>query len=240
ITGNTTLYSGTVTSSGTQTYGDATSDSITLKAGTSLSTSNDNLTFNGSLDSDSTNRILNISIGTGTLAFKAAVGASSALAATTISAGILTADSSLYTVGTTSISTVNSGTGTQTYSGFVKLGGATSFSTNNSNLTFASTLNSDSTGAKALTISTGTGTIAFDAAVGNLYAIGTTTITGGILNAASTLYMAGTTSSISTGGAQTYTGAVTLGASSGSTFQTMANNNITFSSTLNGDALSRA
>jgi hypothetical protein len=122
----------------------------------------------------------------------------------------------------------------------VKLGGATSFSTNNSNLTFASTLNSDSTGAKALTISTGTGTIAFDAAVGNLYAIGTTTITGGILNAASTLYFAGTTSSISTAGAQTYTGAVTLGASTRSTFQTTANNNITFSSTLNGDALSRA
>ncbi|MBV5344394.1 MAG: hypothetical protein JZU63_02065, partial [Rhodoferax sp.] len=42
------------------------------------------------------------------------------------------------------------------------------------------------------------------------------------------------------GGAQTYTGAVTLGASSGSTFQTTANNDITFTSTLNGDALSRA
>ena len=82
--------------------------------------------------------------------------------------------------GTSTIGADVSTTGTQTYTGAVTVSGATrTLTTTGDNVTFSSTVNSDSGGARGLTIATGTAaTVQFNDVVGGTYALGAIQITG--------------------------------------------------------------
>jgi predicted regulator of Ras-like GTPase activity (Roadblock/LC7/MglB family) len=178
-----------MTTSGYQTY----SGAVTLGAGTTLTTTNNNITFGSTLNSDISNRSFAVSAGSGTLRFSDAVGSNYALGVTTINAGVVIADSTFSTVGITGITTTTSSTGTQTYTGAVTIGAASSFISSNSNISFSSTLNSASTTAQALTVSAGTGTVQFANAVGYLRAVGLSNITGGTITFSDAFYSTGNT-----------------------------------------------
>jgi predicted regulator of Ras-like GTPase activity (Roadblock/LC7/MglB family) len=77
VTGNTSIYTDSISTSGVQTYGDSTADAISLYTTTSLSTAsaNKDISFNGTLNSaTSTAKGLTISAGSGAVSFGAAVG----------------------------------------------------------------------------------------------------------------------------------------------------------------------
>jgi len=195
VTGNTSIYTDSISTSGVQTYGDSTADAITLYTTTSLSTAsaNKDISFNGTLNSaTSTAKGLTISTGSGAVSFGAAVGNIYGLGATSINAGSVAATSTLSIASTANITTTTSSTGTQTYTGAVTLGGPSSFTSSNSNITFSSTLNS-LTSARSVTIAAGTGTVTFAGAVGGVLALGATTITAGTLNVSDDFYTSGTT-----------------------------------------------
>jgi hypothetical protein len=88
------LNGGSVTTSGSQTYGEA----VRLEADTTLTATNidpsinTNITFNSTVDSDATPRQLTIDSGSGTTTLGGAVGTSAPLAALTINSSSLTVD----------------------------------------------------------------------------------------------------------------------------------------------------
>ena len=230
ITGNTTIHTNTITTSGTQIYGNATSDTIVIGTATTLTTTNSQITFTGLVDSQSgeTNN-LTLAVGNSEVEFDAAVGATTPLGAIAITGALdldaiiqktsgSAAGATSLTVSTTSNLGANVNTsGIQTYTGAVTLSGANR-TLKGSTITTQGTLG----GAFALTI---TGNAVF----GN-GAADDVVLTG----SDKALEVSGTTTivtdTITTSGTQTYTGAVTLNTS---TTLTAASDTITFSSTVN-------
>nr|NDG09057.1 hypothetical protein [Oxalobacteraceae bacterium] len=124
MSGNTTIHTNTVITTGIQTYGDnAASDTITLGNSTALTTTNAQITFNGIVNSESAEQNnLTLSVGTSEVEFNGAVGGSRLLGAIAITGALdlnaaITSAASL-TVSTTSDLGANVTTsGTQTYTG---------------------------------------------------------------------------------------------------------------------------
>ncbi|MFC5583149.1 beta strand repeat-containing protein, partial [Rhodanobacter terrae] len=200
--GGATTLDGSVSTTGAQTYGNA----LTLGGDATLSSSG-----NGAIDAASTvDGPHNLSVRTGgTTTFGGAVGGTTKLTSLmTDAAGNTVLDGS---VGTT---------GAQTYHDVVTLGAdATLTSTGGGAVDFASTLD----GAHALTVST-SGLTIFGGAVGGITPLASLMTTGG-----------GSTQldgSVGTIGAQTYNGAVTLGADA--TLASTGGGAIDFASTLDG------
>ena len=230
ITGNTTIHTNTITTSGTQIYGNATSDTIVIGTATTLTTTNSQITFTGLVDSEgSETNNLTLAVGNSEVEFDAAVGATTPLGAIAITGALdldaiiqktsgSAAGATSLTVSTTSNLGANVNTsGIQTYTGAVTLSGANR-TLKGSTITTQGTLG----GAFALTI---TGNAVF----GN-GAADDVVLTG----SDKALEVSGTTTivtdTITTSGTQTYTGAVTLNTS---TTLTAASDTITFSSTVN-------
>ncbi len=184
VAGSTVLNSGSVTTTGSQTY----NDSVTLGANTALaSTGGGNITF-GSTVSGAFSLALNAG---GTTFFAGAVGGTTPLTSIATDA----AGSTVLNGG--SVTT----TGSQTYNDVVTLAATTMLaSTGSGNITFGSTVN----GTYSLTVFTA-GTTRFDGAVGAidaLISIATDAAGSTVLNGAG----------VTTSGAQAYNDAVRLGA----------------------------
>lgn len=180
--GRTLLNSGTVRTTGAQTFGDA----VILGADSAFTAGA--LTFGGTLNSNGTARSLTAAVG-GVTRFSGAVGAVSPLSAIFTNAA-----------GTTVLAggSFNT-TGTQTYNDAVTLAANTSVSAGS--LTFGSTLNSDGT-PRALAVNlSGAGGLNFSASVGAGSPLASLSVQGG-----STRFSASLTST----GAQTYGSPVLL------------------------------
>lgn len=160
---------------------------------------------------------LTINAGTGAVSFSGAVGGNKALASLAVTAGSIAINGGAVTT-----------SGTQTYSGAVTLGADSTLATTNSGVSFSSTVDSSGS-AHALNVSTGAGTTTFSGVVGGNLALASLAAGTTAIN----------TSAITTNGAQTYSGAVTLGYGGGlaphPTTLSTTNSNVTFASTL--DAL---
>ncbi len=208
VSGTTTFNAGngsdTVTTAGLQTYTGA----VTLGADTTLtSTGAGNITF-----SSTVNGAFNLAVNTsGNTTFSGAVTTTSV----TTDAG-----------GTTLI---NGGavatTAAQTYNDAVVLGANTTLTA--TTVTFNGTVDAAAAGAQSLAI---TGNAIFGDAAGDF--VGNTAALSSLSVSGTTALNAGNASTtVTTTGDQTYTGAVTLGANT-----TLAGNDITFSSTINSAA----
>ena len=133
--------------------------------------------------------------GSGAVSFGGIVGGSTALTSLAVTS----------TTGITLTGNVTT-TGAQSYTGAVTLAANSTLATTNSAVSFSSTVK----GAKALTIAAGSGAVTFGGIVGGTTALSSVTVTAAGINQRS----------ITTSGAQRYTGAVTLAA--GSTLATTA------------------
>ncbi|QGN55300.1 hypothetical protein [Novosphingobium sp. Gsoil 351] len=205
--GGATTLSGTISTSGTQTYNDI----VSLLGATTLASSGvgatGNIAFVATLDGA---QALTANTA-GTTSFGGAVGAGTALASLTTNAG-----------GSTAINggAINT-TGAQSYNDAVTLGATTVLtSTATGNIAFATTLD----GARSLTVNTA-GITSFGGPVGGTDALVSLTTDG----AGSTAINGG---AINTTGAQSYNDAVTLGA--GTTLTSTGSGAITLGSTVNG------
>jgi filamentous hemagglutinin family protein len=202
---------GTGGAGGTITIADAVvfnaNRTINASPGTGGAAPGGNVTFAGTVDSQTpTARTLAVNT-TGVTRFAGAVGGVNALASVTTNAG-----------GTTRIDGgLVRTTGAQTYGDAVTLGADTTLtSTGGGNIAFASTVNAFDATARALTVNT-TGTNTFGGAVGGTNALaslttsagGTTVVNGGLVR---------------TTGDQTYNDALTLGGAT--TLRTTANGNL--------------
>jgi len=164
---------------------------------------------------------LTLNAGTAAVAFKGAAGAQTALASLTINAGTIT----LGNVTTSGAQIYNGATtlnGTYIGSSFTAngidlLGGATGVMATAGNITFGGTLD----GAQGLTLTDNGGTVTFGGTVGGSTGLGSLTVTAGGIVAGS----------VTTAGAQSYGGALTL--SSTPTIQSV-NSDLTFGGTING------
>ena len=188
-TGPTTL-DGNVTTTGTQSYGGP----VTLGATDTLTTTNSAVDFAGTLDAATAGvQGLTVSAGTGAVTFGATVGASQALASLLVTGtGPATLDGNVSTAGA------------QSYSGPVTLGATDTLTTTNSAVDFAGTVDAATTGVQGLAVSAGTGAVTFGAAVGASRTLANLTVTG---PGPATL-----DANVTTAGAQSYGGAVRLGA----------------------------
>ncbi|MDD2541239.1 MAG: hypothetical protein PHH28_09380, partial [Desulfuromonadaceae bacterium] len=159
--GSAAILHGTIQTGGAQTY----FAPVTLGATTVLASSGSgNITFSGTLDSDSTTRDLTIST-SGVTRFDSAVGATAALRSLTITAG-----------GTTAMnggSVATSGTAGQTYNNAVVLGADTTLNSGSGAINLVGTVN----GAQVLNLSVGTGDIMMSGAVGGTTRLNALTIT---------------------------------------------------------------
>ena len=188
--GMTELNGGPVTTTGGQTYGDATvlMADTTLRAGGAVD-------FISTLDSfGSTPRALTVDA-TGNITLEGAAGGANPLGDVVLeSPGIKTlaaafTGASLFTDNDVSGTTALDGgsvvtTGTQEYDDITILGADTTLTTTNSNITFGSTLNSAGPTPEALTVSSGAGAITLSGTVGGTNPLGavvlTTSSVGGI------------------------------------------------------------
>ena len=137
--------SANVTTSGAQLYTGA----ATLGANATLTTSNNNVTFDSTVTGTSSGgQSLTVAAGSGVVTFTGVVGAT-ALSALTVT-GPTTLDANVTT------------TGGQTYNSAVTVGGTDTLTTTNNAVHFVSTVN----GANALTIAAGTGTVTLGGIVG--------------------------------------------------------------------------
>ena len=126
VSGNTTIHTNTITTTGAQTYGDnAASDTITLGNGTTLTTTNSQITFNGIVNSEGleTNN-LTLSVGTSEVEFNGAVGGSRTLGSIAITGALdlnaaITNASSLTVSGVSDLGANVTTSGIQTYTGAV-------------------------------------------------------------------------------------------------------------------------
>ncbi|MGH7074698.1 MAG: beta strand repeat-containing protein, partial [Stellaceae bacterium] len=203
--GSTTLATGTTdinTTAITTTGAQTYANAVSLSASPTLTTTNSLIDFASTVD-DATagTHSLAVSTGTGGVTFGGVVGTTHPLLSldTTGTTGTITLDGNVTT------------SGGQTYTGAATLGVDDTLT--GSTVTFGSTVD----GAHALTV---TGNLAFDGAVGsgtNLASLGvsgTSDLDGG---------------SVTTSGAQTYTGAAALGVD-----DTLAGSMVTFGSTVDG------
>jgi hypothetical protein len=197
----TTNLAANVTTAGTQTYGDGiSSGAVVLEVDTTLTTTDSNITFNGTVRSDSsdTPRDLTINLDansngtTADLIINGIVGGNSLPLDVISITGDLDLNSSIgNSPGATSITVsgdANLGadvetTGTQTYSGAVTISNDITLTTTNSNVSFGATTNAGTAG-NTLTIAAGSGDVTFTDAVGGTTAMGNITITTGALSAA--------------------------------------------------------
>ena len=240
---------GSITTTGTQTY----SGAVTLSAATiTLTTTDSDVTFGGTIDSDAgQTRHLTIDTNgtTGTIQFGGLVGNTVALGAIGITGNLdldanIVGAASLAVSGSSNLGADVTTTGTQTYSGAVTLSAATiTLTTTDSDVTFGGTIDSDAGQTRHLTIDTNgtTGTIQFGGLVGNTVALGAIGITGNLdldanIVGAASLAVSGSSNlgaSVTTTGNQTYTGAVTLSADV--TLTTTNNGDVSFSNVVDGD-----
>ncbi|MCI5053551.1 MAG: autotransporter-associated beta strand repeat-containing protein [Pelagibacteraceae bacterium] len=203
---------GNITTSGIQTYTGA----VTLSANSTLTTTNSQITFSNTLNSDSTTRNLTASVGTSEVQFDGIVGGTNSLGAIAIT-GALDLNAAISSASSLSVSTTSNlganvtTSGTQTYTGEVDLSSDITFTTSNSNVTFSDNIILSSA-SQSLTISAGTGNVSFGGSVGGLFVedeagtIGTQTVLTSA-NWASTVDTVGTFShSVNFGGS-----AVTIG-----------------------------
>ncbi|NCV24464.1 MAG: hypothetical protein EBW63_04275, partial [Proteobacteria bacterium] len=197
----TTNLAANVTTAGTQTYGDGiSSGAVVLEVDTTLTTTDSNITFNGTVRSDSadTPRDLTINLDansngtTADLIINGIVGGNSLPLDVISITGDLDLNSSIgNSPGATSITVsgdANLGadvetTGTQTYTGDVTISNNITLTTTNSNVSFGATTNAGTAG-DALVIAAGSGDVTFTDAVGGSTAMGNMTITTGALSAA--------------------------------------------------------
>ena len=226
-----------VTTTGNQTYGivrlgNTANTSVTLAAGTGT------ITFNGTIGSNNTTAHA-LTVTSGNVVFSGAVGVNgnpistltvNGTGTTTIGAVVnYTTSVAINSTGTANINAnvTTTGTAGQIYTGPVALGGNITFTgTANSTVRFASTVNSNNATARSLTVTTANAR--FDGTVGST------------ANPITSVSVAGTSAinaNITTTGAQTYTGAVTLGANVDLTAN--AGSLVTFSNTVNGDTNAR-
>ena len=189
--GGLVTISGTLTTTGTQTWTDA----VSLGGPTTLiSSGNGNITFSGTVNGGNT---LVVNTG-GATTFGAAVGGTTALASVTTDAA-----------GTTTLTGNVSTTGAQTYNDAVTLAAATMLSSSGAG---AIALNSTVNGGQTLVVNTG-GATTFGAAVG-----GTTALASVTTDAVGTTTLTG---NVSTTGGQAYNDAVTVVANSTLTGSTL-------------------
>jgi filamentous hemagglutinin family protein len=246
--GGTTTLNGDVTTSGTQTYGDA----VQVNGDATLATTNSAVTFDSTVNSQaSETNNLTVTTGNGAVAFNAAVGGAAngelgALAVnstgTTTFASTVEADTVATNAGGTTVLNGNvTTTGTQTYSDNLQLNSGLSLTTTNSDVTVAGTVNSEAGETNALTVNSGSGNVTLTGALGSGVVLGAVTVNstgatafGGTVQAASLTTNAGGTTSlngnVTTTGAQTYNDdAVTI--NSGLTLNSN-NNAIAFAGTI--------
>ncbi|NCV08650.1 MAG: hypothetical protein EBW51_08690, partial [Actinobacteria bacterium] len=209
--------SGNITTAGNQTfYGP-----VTLSADITSTITSGTVYFTGTVNSSTTK---NLTVSGGTLQFGGVVGGTNPLnnitATNLITTAVIqkTSDSSagaatLTVSGTSSIGASINTSGAQNYAGAVTLTAATTLTATGSTIYFGSTVN----GAYALTITTGssTGYVSFVGTVGNSAVLSSLTVT------TPTLFIY---SSITTSGAQSYTGDLVI---SGSPTLTTTNSNVT-------------
>ncbi len=214
--GTVALNGGAVTTTTTQGYGGP----VTLGAATTISTTNSNVTFSSTVQSPTTAYALGVTKGTGTLTLSGAVGGGGnpLLSLTTDAGGTVALNGGAVTTTTT-----------QGYGGPASLGSAaTTLTTTNSNVTFSGTVDGAAAGADGLSVAVGGGLVSFGAAVGGTIPLASLSVTSSapVANAI-------TIQNVTTSGAaptqQTYTGAVTLGASA---VFTANNGAIKFTSTI--------
>jgi filamentous hemagglutinin family protein len=209
-TGTVTWNATTTPSIPTSVYSDSgainfTSAGITLGSSLAVLANTSSVNFAGTVNGGSGLTVMT----SGTTAFGAALGGTTALASVDLSAA----------TGATTLRSVTT-TGVQQYGGAVTLGGATTLTTTNNGVSFISTVD----GAQTLAVAAGTGAITFGGTVGGttaLTSLSTTGTTGPIL-------MAG---GATTTGAQSYGSAVTV---AGASAYTTTNSNVTFASTIDG------
>ena len=205
-TGPTTL-DGNVTTTGAQSYG----GTVTLGATDALTTTNSTVQFLGTVNAATAGvQGLTVNAGTGAVTFGSTVGALQALANLIVTGtGPATLDGNVTT------------TGAQDYGGVVRLGANATLTTTNSMVDFAGTVDAATTGAQGLTVSAGTGAVTFGGSVGGSKALANLLVTG-----------TGPTAldgDVTTTGAQSYGGTVTLGASD---TLTTTNSMVDFASTV--------
>jgi hypothetical protein len=214
-----------------------------------LATTNSNVTFGSTTDSDDALTIRDLTIDTGgtiaTIQFIGAVGDTVPLDVITITgnldlnAGIanaagITVESDL---------TVNEDittTGAQTYNGDVIVAGDAVLTTTNSKITFNGTVNSESLEANNLGLVVGTSEVEFNGIVGGVVngGLGAIAITGALnldaaISSAASLSVSTTSdlgANVSTSDAQTYTGNVTI---SSDVSITTSGGNVSFDGNLN-------
>jgi filamentous hemagglutinin family protein len=97
--------------------------------------------------------------------------------------------------------------GAQSYTGAVVLGGNRSLTTTNSDISFSSTVNATSSGAQSLMLNQGSGLANFNGIVGGSKALASLAVNG-----SGATYLGGSTTGITTSGAQSYAGNLYLGA----------------------------
>ena len=186
----TTVIDEDISSAGTQTYhGAVTVDND--EAGSAywtLTTTNDNITFNGTLNSTSgevNNLTFNTGGNTGTIVFGDAtadtVGATDGLGALAITGKLdlnaaITSAASISVSGTSNLGADVTTSGTQTYTGAVTLSANTTITTTDNDVSFGATIARDGT-ARNLTFNTGTGTVSVTGNVGSGAALGIITLT---------------------------------------------------------------
>ncbi|NCX38184.1 MAG: S-layer family protein, partial [Actinobacteria bacterium] len=219
--GTVAINGGAITTTGTQTYNDA----VTLGAATTLTTTNSNVTFNGTLNSyDTTARNLTLSLGSGTLVVGDStadtVGATNPLGAISITGALdlnaaITSATSLSVSGASDLGANVTTSGTQTYSGAVTLSTSNTLTTtSNGNISFGSTVNGDTTGRTLSVTTNGTGDTTFTGTVGGTNELGNITINTDVLSAAA-IKLAGTLSITNTG-TSSITGIISDGATAAS------------------------
>jgi autotransporter-associated beta strand protein len=234
-----------VTTSGTQTYTGA----VTLSAATiTLTTTDSDVTFGSTIDSDS-GQTRNLTIDTnGTTAmiqFVGAVGDTVPLDVITITGNLDLNAGIANAAGITvqSDMTVNEDittTGAQTYNGDVIVAGDAILTTTNSKITFNGTVNSESLEANDLGFVVGTSEVEFNDIVGGVAngGLGAIAITGALnldaaISSAASLSVSTTSdlgANVTTSGTQTYTGNVTISAD---VSITTSGGNVSFDGNLN-------
>jgi hypothetical protein len=253
VNGDTSLAA-SVTTTGTQRYNNPFNSwggATTISAPVTLTTTNSNVTFFGTVNSSSsTPQNLTAALGTGTLVFGDStadtVGATNRLGNISIT-GNLDLNAALSNTGTISVSGTSdlganvTSTSTQTYTGNSTISTPVTLTTTESNITFGGTLASASSTAHAITVSIGAGTLNLPGTAASSNRIGNLALTGNLSTGTSfanagTISVSGTSSlggSITSTGAQTYTGNATLAANL--VTLTNTNSNITFSGSVTLD-----
>jgi hypothetical protein len=216
--GSTAVNGGAVTTTGAQTYG----DSVTLGTNTLFaSTGGGAIGFGKTLDGAV---VVNVNT-TGTTTFGGAVGGTTALTSLTTDLG-----------GTTAI---NGGaittTGSQTYGDAVTLGANDTLTSTGGNISFANTINADAVGNnRTLAVNAPTGTATFSGNIGNTQALADLDV-----NAAAVVFNSVSVQSVNVsaqgGNTATFNGPVVLGQSLTVNTDGAADNNVTFTNTVNAD-----